>query len=63
MNCPPSSAFLYARREVQGLVEPLVVSWGWKPERTNLLALDGGASRFVIENEWQGTRDPLDNPY
>jgi hypothetical protein len=23
-----------------------------------LLNLDGGASRFVLENEWQGTRDP-----
>jgi len=35
-----------------------VVSWGWEPERTNLLDLDSGASRFVLENEWQGTRDP-----
>jgi isopenicillin-N epimerase len=39
-------------------VEPLVVSWGWEPERTNLLNLDGATSRFVLENEWQGTRDP-----
>jgi isopenicillin-N epimerase len=58
MNCPPGSAFLYARKEVQHLIEPLVVSWGWEPERTNLLDLDGNASRFVLENEWQGTRDP-----
>jgi isopenicillin-N epimerase len=43
---------------VQHLLEPLVVSWGWEPERTNLLSLNGGASRFVLENEWQGTRDP-----
>ena len=43
---------------MQQLVEPLVVSWGWEPERTNLLNLDGTASRFVLENEWQGTRDP-----
>ena len=69
--CSPKGAgFLYARREVQHVLEPLVVSWGWKPpltptlshgereERTNLLNLDGGASRFVLENEWQGTRDP-----
>ena len=40
------------------MVEPLVVSWGWEPERTNLLDLDGDCSRFVLENEWQGTRDP-----
>jgi len=55
---PPGSAFLYARRDVQHLLEPLVVSWGWEPERTNLLNLDGDASRFVLENEWQGTRNP-----
>ncbi|HZQ09556.1 MAG TPA: aminotransferase class V-fold PLP-dependent enzyme [Anaerolineae bacterium] len=44
------SAFLYARRDVQSLVEPLVVSWGWHPEKP-------AASRFVQEQEWQGTRD------
>jgi selenocysteine lyase/cysteine desulfurase len=37
---PKRSAFLYARREVQHLLEPLVVSWGWQPEKTTLLALD-----------------------
>ncbi|HNS50305.1 MAG TPA: aminotransferase class V-fold PLP-dependent enzyme [Anaerolineae bacterium] len=55
---PPGSAFLYARREVQHLIEPLVISWGWEPEPTTLLSLDGTVSRFVLENEWQGTRDP-----
>jgi isopenicillin-N epimerase len=44
------SAFLYARREMQSLVEPLVVSWGWRPEKY-------GPSQFVQEQEWQGTRD------
>jgi isopenicillin-N epimerase len=34
------------------------VSWGWEPERANLLNLDGVTSRFVLENEWQGTRGP-----
>ena len=43
---------------MQDLLEPLVVSWGWEPESTNLLNLDGATSRFVLENEWQGTRDP-----
>ena len=43
---------------MQHLLEPLVVTWGCEPERTNLLNLDGAASRFVLENEWQGTRDP-----
>ena len=47
---PKGSAFLYARRDVQHLVEPLVVSWGWQSERPT-------ASRFIDEQEWQGTRD------
>jgi isopenicillin-N epimerase len=47
---PKGSAFLYARRDVQHLVEPLVVSWGWQSEHPS-------ASRFIDEQEWQGTRD------
>jgi isopenicillin-N epimerase len=57
---PPGSAFLHARRDVQHLLEPLVVSWGWQPENNTLLSLDGidtPASPFVLEQEWQGTRD------
>ena len=54
---PKGSAFLYARWEVQHLVEPLVVSWGWEPEKTTLLSLDGKMSSFVLQQEWQGTRD------
>ena len=50
MNAPKGSAFLYARREDQARLEPLVVSWGWRGERP-------GPSRFVDEHEWQGTRD------
>jgi isopenicillin-N epimerase len=50
--CAPKGAgFLYARRDVQPLLEPLVVSWGWQ-------ARDPGPSRFVDEQERQGTRDP-----
>src|SRR4029077_17953846 len=33
MNSPPGSGLLYARKEMQGLVEPLVVSWGWQAEK------------------------------
>lgn len=55
---PPGSAFLYARPAVQHLLEPLVVSWGWQPEKTALLDLDGETPSFVLEQEWQGTRDP-----
>lgn len=48
---PKSSAFLYVRRDVQPLIEPLVVSWGWRPKEAK-------ASPFIQEQEWQGTRDP-----
>ena len=50
MMGPKGSAFLYARRELQHLLEPLVVSWGWQ-------SLAPSASRFIDEHEYQGTRD------
>jgi isopenicillin-N epimerase len=50
MCAPKGSAFLYARPEAQGLLEPLVVSWGWRPVKP-------GPSRFIDEHEGQGTRD------
>ncbi|MGD9548093.1 MAG: aminotransferase class V-fold PLP-dependent enzyme [Candidatus Krumholzibacteriia bacterium] len=48
---PKGSAALYVRRDVQDLVEPLIVSWGWESDWP-------GPSRFVDEQEWTGTRDP-----
>ena len=48
--CPKGSAFLYARPEMQKMLEPLVVSWGYQAEKPS-------ASRFVDEQEWTGTRD------
>jgi isopenicillin-N epimerase len=48
--CPKGSAFLYARRAMQHLIEPLVVSWGYEAEQP-------GESRFIDEQEWTGTRD------
>ncbi len=50
MCAPKGAAFLYARRDMQRWVEPLVVSWGWESEKP-------GPSRFIDEQEWQGTRD------
>jgi isopenicillin-N epimerase len=47
--CAPKGAgFLYARPERQALVDPLVVSWGWREE---------GTASFVDRLEWTGTRD------
>ena len=50
MGCPKGSAFLYARPEMQSLIEPLIVSWGYESEKPS-------ASRFIDEQEWTGTRD------
>jgi isopenicillin-N epimerase len=47
---PKGSAFLFARPEVQELVEPMVVSWGWQSDKP-------GPSRFVDYLEWTGTND------
>jgi isopenicillin-N epimerase len=57
---PKGAGFLYARHEVQRLLEPLVVSWGWNRgnEVDTLLNLGESTSRFIDEHEWQGTRDP-----
>lgn len=46
------AAFLYARAEVQPLIEPLVVSWGWGTPR----ALTFG-SDFLDYLQWLGTDD------
>lgn len=52
------SAFVFARKDVQPMLEPLVVSWGWEPEQTTLLSLDTAqVSPFVLQQEWQGTLD------
>ena len=47
---PKGASFLYARRDVQDMLEPLVVSWGWEAEVP-------GPSRFVDHHQMQGTRD------
>jgi isopenicillin-N epimerase len=44
---PKGSAFLYARPEVQALIDPPVVSWDWVEGAT-----------FPELHRWQGTRDP-----
>jgi isopenicillin-N epimerase len=53
MLCPKGAGFLYARPEVQPLVEPLIVSWGYHstPETSS-------GSQFQDILGWTGTRDP-----
>ncbi len=50
---PKGSGFLYARRELQHLVEPLVVSWGWGENSPYTTGSD-----FLDSLEWWGTKDP-----
>jgi isopenicillin-N epimerase len=50
MCAPKGAAFLYARKEVQAWLDPLVVSWGYQAEHPS-------DSQFVDHHEWQGTRD------
>ena len=49
---PKGSAFLYARRSVQPLVEPLVVGWGWGENRTIHFGSD-----YLDYLQWLGTND------
>ena len=50
LSAPKGAGFLYARPEAQGLLEPLVISWGYQAEQP-------GPSLFVDHHEWWGTRD------
>jgi isopenicillin-N epimerase len=53
MCAPKGAGFLYAKRDKQSLVEPLVVSWGWSR---------GGefsaGSTYLDYLQWTGTNDP-----
>jgi isopenicillin-N epimerase len=53
MMSPKGAAFLHVRREVQHLVEPLVVSWGYGNDPKL-----GTGSRFIDILQWTGTKDP-----
>ena len=53
MMAPKGAAFLYARPEVQPLIEPLVVGWGWNSDPSKIRV-----SKFFDYLQWTGTRDP-----
>ncbi len=50
MMCPKGCSFLYVRKELQVLMKPLVVSWGYESEQPS-------ASQFLDYHQMQGTRD------
>lgn len=59
MLSPKGAGFLYARPEMQTMVEPLVISHGWTPQSREPGARGPfGNSAFVDAIEMQGTRDP-----
>lgn len=49
---PKGSAFLYARPEVQSLIEPLIVGWGWGEDRAFTFGSD-----FLDYIQYPGTND------
>ncbi len=53
MLAPKGSAFLYAREDLQNLIDPLVVSWGLHPTADNTTG-----SRYIDLLQWTGTHDP-----
>lgn len=56
---PKGAAFVYARPELQTMVDPLVISHGWTADNKEPdVRGPFGNSPFVDEIEMQGTRDP-----
>ena len=59
MMTPKGSAFLHTRREMQGLLNPLVISHGWtKDSKAPGAKGNFGNSPYIDEIEIRGTRDP-----
>ena len=50
MCSPKGASFLYANKNIQNLIEPLVISWGWEADLP-------GKSRFLDYHQYQGTND------
>ena len=50
MCSPKGVSFLYAKKEIQSIIEPLVISWGYDPENNS-------KTQFIDFHQWQGTKD------
>lgn len=50
MLTPKGCSFLYVKKEIQNLFDPLVISWGYEAEFPS-------RSQFLDYHEYQGTRD------
>ena len=50
MCSPKGVSFLYANKNIQDSIDPLVISWGWGNDASN-------ESQFIDYHQWQGTND------
>ncbi len=50
MCSPKGVSFLYSKKEYQNKIDPLVISWGYEPEKVN-------NHQFIDYHQWQGTKD------
>ena len=50
MCSPKGVAFLYAKKQQQAVIEPLVISWGYDSDKPS-------SSQFLDYLQWQGTND------
>ena len=50
MCSPKGTAFLYVKKKLQNIIDPLVISWGYESDNP-------GPSQFLDHLEWQGTND------
>jgi isopenicillin-N epimerase len=53
MLSPKGAGFLYVRPEIQNIIEPLIVSWGY-----HATAEIATGSQFIDYLQWTGTHDP-----
>ena len=56
MMSPKGASFLYAKKEIQSDLLPLVISWGWESESDDFM-IKSGISSFLAHHQWQGTND------
>ena len=50
MCSPKGTAFLYVKKKLQNIIDPLVISWGYESDNPR-------PSQFLDYLEWQGTND------
>lgn len=61
LSAPKGAGFLYVRRDLHDMIDPLVISWGYQPSNGKSLGggliLSSATTRLVQQNQYQATRD------